>query len=147
MRSVGYLHELKGGLKVFHGVHLDSEELHAHDEADDALEHVGTLLLLPQLLQLRDELLPHRLEPGEYTHTQSMRMGQVMPRCLPANIRLGLRLKVPNPKMANNNKIINKIISCSQGIFNRQEVKSILFVYPWKTKLQDGQQAKDWALD
>lgn len=63
-----HLHELEGGLEVLHGVHLDPEELHAHDEADDALDHVGALLLLPQLLQLRDELLTHRLEPGE-THT------------------------------------------------------------------------------
>lgn len=59
-----HLHELEGGLEVLHGVHLDPEELHAHDEADDALDHVGALLLLPQLLQLRDELLTHRLEPG-----------------------------------------------------------------------------------
>ena len=57
-----YLHELEGGLKVLHGVHLDAEELDAHDEADGALGHVRALLLLPQLLQLGYELLPHRRE-------------------------------------------------------------------------------------
>lgn len=67
----GYLHELEGGLKVLHGVHLDPEELHAHDETDDTLEDVGTLLLLPQLLQLCDELLPHRLEPAACTRTHT----------------------------------------------------------------------------
>lgn len=39
------LHELERSLKVLNGVHLDSEELHAHDEADDALHHMRTLLL------------------------------------------------------------------------------------------------------
>lgn len=58
-----YLHELEGGLEVLHGVHLDTEELDAHDEADGALDHIGTLLLLTQLLQLSYELLTHRREP------------------------------------------------------------------------------------
>lgn len=62
-----HLHELKGSLKVLYGIHLDPEELHAHDETDDALDHEGTLLLLPQLLQLRDEFLPNGLEP-EHVH-------------------------------------------------------------------------------
>lgn len=67
--GVTHLHELERGLKVLHGIHLDPEELHAHDEADYALAHVRTHVLLPQLLQLRDELLPHRLEPGRaHTH-------------------------------------------------------------------------------
>lgn len=47
---MNHLHELKGGLEVLHRIHLDSEELHAHDETDDALNHKGTLLLLSQLL-------------------------------------------------------------------------------------------------
>lgn len=48
--QMNHLHELKGSLKVLHGIHLDPEELHAHDETDDALNHEGALLLLPQLL-------------------------------------------------------------------------------------------------
>lgn len=58
------LHELERSLKVLNGVHFDSEELHAHDEADDALHHMRTLLLQPQFLQLCDELLTHCLEPA-----------------------------------------------------------------------------------
>lgn len=58
------LHKLERSLKVFHRVHFDSEELHAHDEADDALHNVRTLLFLPQLLQLCDELLAHCLKPA-----------------------------------------------------------------------------------
>lgn len=64
MSSV-YLHELEGGFKVFHRVHFDAEELESHDEADGGLDDVGALLLLPQLLQLGDELLPHCREPAE----------------------------------------------------------------------------------
>ena len=62
---VTYLQELEGGLKVFHRVHLDPEELDAHDEADGALYHIGALLLLPQLLQLTKEPLLHHREPGD----------------------------------------------------------------------------------
>lgn len=47
-----YLHKLERSFKIFHGVHFDAEELESHDEADGGLEHVGALLLLPQLLQL-----------------------------------------------------------------------------------------------
>lgn len=65
--QINHLHELKGSLKVLHGIHLDPEELHAHDETDDALDHEGTLLLLPQLLQFCDEFLPHCLKP-EHVH-------------------------------------------------------------------------------
>lgn len=60
---MNHLHELKGSLKVLHGIHLDPEKLHAHDETDDALNHEGTLLLLPQLLQFCYEFFPHCLEP------------------------------------------------------------------------------------
>lgn len=60
-----YLHELKGRLKVLHGIHFDPEELHAHDETDDALDHVGTLLFVPELFQFCDELLPHSLKPAQ----------------------------------------------------------------------------------
>lgn len=66
-KSLIYLHELKGRLKVLHGIHFDPKELHAHDETDDALDYVGTLLFLPELLQFCDELLPHSLKP-ERTH-------------------------------------------------------------------------------
>lgn len=59
-----HLHELEGELKVLHRVHFDAEELEAHDEADGGLDDVGALLLLPQLLQLGDELLPHCREPA-----------------------------------------------------------------------------------
>lgn len=62
-----YLHELEGGFEVFHRVHFDAEELESHDEADGGLDDVGALLLLSQLLQLRDELLPHCWEPAEET--------------------------------------------------------------------------------
>ena len=62
--AVAHLHELEGGLKVLHRVHLDTEELDAHDEADGGLQDVRTLLLLTQLLQLRHEALPNRREPG-----------------------------------------------------------------------------------
>jgi len=65
-----YLHELERSLKILHRIHFDPEELHAHDEADDAVDHVGTLLLQPELLQLCDELLPHSLKP-EHTHTHT----------------------------------------------------------------------------
>ena len=58
-----YLHELEGCFKVFHRVHFDAEELESHDEADGGLDDVGALLLRPQLLQLRDELLLHCREP------------------------------------------------------------------------------------
>lgn len=67
-----YLHELKRGLKILHGIHFDPEELHSHDETDDALDYVGTLLFLPELLQFCDELLPHCLKP-EHTHTHKHR--------------------------------------------------------------------------
>lgn len=67
------LHELERSLKVLNGIHFDSEELHAHDEADDALHHMRTLLLQPQFLQLCDELLTHRLEPAYMkTNTQQI---------------------------------------------------------------------------
>lgn len=59
-----HLHELEGGLEVLHGVHLDAEELDAHDEADGALKHGRALLLLPKLFQLRHELLLHGREPA-----------------------------------------------------------------------------------
>lgn len=62
------LHELERSFKVLDGVHLHPEELHAHDESDDALHHVRTLFLQPQFLQLSDELLAHRLEPAHTTH-------------------------------------------------------------------------------
>lgn len=45
-----YLHELERGLEVLHGVHLDSEELDPHYEANGALHHVGRLLLVPHVL-------------------------------------------------------------------------------------------------
>ena len=64
-RVVTYLQELEGGLEVLDGVHLDPEELDSHDEANGALDHVGALLLLPQLLQLTQEPLLHCREPGE----------------------------------------------------------------------------------
>lgn len=64
-----YLHELEGGLEVFHWVHFDAEELETHDEADGRLDDVGALLLLSQLLQLGDELLPHCWEPAGGNHT------------------------------------------------------------------------------
>lgn len=60
-----YLHELEGSFKVFHRVHFDAEKLESHDEADGGLDDVRALLLLSQLLELRDELLPHRWEPAE----------------------------------------------------------------------------------
>ena len=60
-----YLHELEGGFEVFHRVHFYSEELESHDETDGGLDDVGALLLLSQLLKLRDELLPHCREPAE----------------------------------------------------------------------------------
>lgn len=75
------LHKLEGSLKVFHRVHFDSEELHAHDEADDALHHVRTLLFLPQLFQLCDELLTHCLKPAQRrTSATSSYRPYVMPR-------------------------------------------------------------------
>lgn len=67
-----YLHELKGEFKVLHRVHFDAEELEAHDEANGGLDDVGALLLLPQLLQLGDELLPHCREPAEDTGSQKL---------------------------------------------------------------------------
>lgn len=60
---VYYLHELKRSFKVLHRVHFDPEEFHAHDKADDALNHMRTLLFLPELLQFSDELFPHCLKP------------------------------------------------------------------------------------
>lgn len=60
-----YLHELEGSFKVFHWVHFDAEKLESHDEADCGLDDVWTLLLLFQLLELRDELLPHCWEPAK----------------------------------------------------------------------------------
>lgn len=65
--TVIYLHKLKRSLKILHGIHFDPKELHAHNETDDALDHKGTLLLLPEFLQFCDELLPHCLKP-EHTH-------------------------------------------------------------------------------
>lgn len=62
-----YLHELEGCLKVLHWVHFDAKKLESHDEADGGLDDIGTLLLLSQLLQLRDELLPHCWEPAKET--------------------------------------------------------------------------------
>lgn len=62
-----YLHELKRSLKVLHGIHFNPKELHAHDETDDALDYVRTLLFLPELLQFSDEFLPHCLKPA---HTE-----------------------------------------------------------------------------
>ena len=70
LRTLLYLHELEGGFKVLHRVHFDAEELESHDEADGGLDDVGALLLLSQLLQLRDELLPHCWEPAEETATR-----------------------------------------------------------------------------
>lgn len=64
---MNYLHELKGSFKVLHRIHLDPEELHAHDETDDALNYKGTLLFLPELLQFCDEFLSHCLKP-EHAH-------------------------------------------------------------------------------
>ncbi len=65
--TIIYLHELKRSLKILNRIHFNPEELHAHDETDDALDHIWTLLFLPELLQFCDELLPHCLKP-EHTH-------------------------------------------------------------------------------
>lgn len=64
VRALVYLHKLERSFEIFHWVHLDAEELESHDEADGGLEDVGALLLLPELLQLWDELLPHCWEPA-----------------------------------------------------------------------------------
>lgn len=58
-----YLHELKGSFKIFNRIHLDSEKLEPHDEANGALDHDWTLLFLPQLLQLSQKLLFHSRKP------------------------------------------------------------------------------------
>lgn len=58
-----YLHKLEGRLEVLHWVHLNSEEFHPHDQADDALYHIGALLFVPQLFQLCHELLLDSREP------------------------------------------------------------------------------------
>lgn len=58
-----YLHKLKRCLKILNGIHLDSEKLDPHDEADGALDYRRTLLFLPQLLQLSHELLLHGRKP------------------------------------------------------------------------------------
>lgn len=63
INSIIYLHKLKRSLKILHGIHFNPKELHAHDETDNALDYVRTLLFLPELLQFCDELLPHCLEP------------------------------------------------------------------------------------
>lgn len=60
-----YLHKLERRFEIFHWVHLNAEELDPHNEADSALEHIWALLFLPELLQLCDELLPHRRKPGK----------------------------------------------------------------------------------
>lgn len=71
--AIIYLHELKRSLKILHRIHFNPEELHAHDETDDALDHIGTLLFLPELLQFCDELLPHCLKP-EHTHKHTQKI-------------------------------------------------------------------------
>lgn len=58
-----HLHKLEGRLKVLHRVHLNTEELHPHDQADDTLDHIGTLLFVPQLFQLCHEFLLDSREP------------------------------------------------------------------------------------
>lgn len=58
-----YLHELKRGFKILDRIHLNSEELDPHDEADGALDYIWTLLFLPQLLQLSHKLLLHSRKP------------------------------------------------------------------------------------
>lgn len=64
-----YLHELKRSLKILHRIHFDPEELHAHDETDNALHYVWTLLFLPKLLQFCDEFFPHCLKPERTQET------------------------------------------------------------------------------
>lgn len=68
--SSAYLHEQEGGLKVFHRVHFYPEELESHYKANGGLDDIGALLLLFQLLQLGDELLPHCREPAEKIGTR-----------------------------------------------------------------------------
>lgn len=62
-QSVKYLHKLKRCFKILNRVHLNSEKLDPHDEADGALDHRRTLLFLPQLLQLIHELFLHGRKP------------------------------------------------------------------------------------
>lgn len=66
-----YLHKLEGGFKVLYRVHFYAEKFESHDEADGGLDDIGTLLLLPQLFELRDELLPHCREPETEQHKES----------------------------------------------------------------------------
>lgn len=42
-----YLHKLKRSLKILHRIHFNPEELHSHDETNDALDYVRALFLLP----------------------------------------------------------------------------------------------------
>lgn len=51
-KITAHLHELKRGLKVFHWVHLNAEELDPHDKTYDAFDYIRALFLLPELLQL-----------------------------------------------------------------------------------------------
>lgn len=71
--KVKYLHELKRCFKILNRVHLNSEKLDPHDEADGALDHGGTLLLLPQLLELVHELLLHGRKPVQKTRHERRR--------------------------------------------------------------------------
>ena len=61
--SLLYLHELKRCFKILDRIHLYSEELDPHDEANGTLHYIWTLLFLPQLLQLSHKLFLHSRKP------------------------------------------------------------------------------------
>lgn len=79
--TLQYLHELKRCLKVLDRIHLHSEELQTHDEADGALDHAGVLLLLTELLQLTQKLLLHSSEP-EAGQREEGRQDEIHERCV-----------------------------------------------------------------
>lgn len=46
-------------------VHLDTEELHAHEEGDDAVHDVSAALLRSEVLQPSRKLMSHLVEPTD----------------------------------------------------------------------------------
>lgn len=58
------LHKLEGGLKLFDGHHLHSEELHTHEQADDTLRNMWPRLLRPEFFELSHETRAHWHEAG-----------------------------------------------------------------------------------
>lgn len=58
------LHELEGGLELLDGHHLHPEELHAHQQTDDALRHVRSRLLRSEFFELGHEARAHRHKAG-----------------------------------------------------------------------------------